>query len=126
LASKHHARVLEHLLLAIGVLLIEDGRLHHRVEHHVLHAVHHEGVLGVGVEPSLGSTLLVSSLLLLHERVLVLHLSEIVLLNDKRNLGVGNFTQLIEFLSVSTFSQHFAICYHTKFRSKGTFLVFFH
>tara|TARA_B110000285_G_scaffold218001_1_gene266987 strand:- start:1686 stop:2138 length:453 start_codon:yes stop_codon:yes gene_type:complete len=114
LTSEHHVGVLKHLLLAIlVVLLIERLLLHHWVEHHILHAIHHEGVLSIGVESRLGRTiLLVSSLLLLGERELLLHLSQVVLLNDERYLGVSNFAQLIEFLSVTTVSQHFAICYH--------------
>jgi len=113
LATEHHVGVLEHLLLAIlSIFLVgELLLLHHGVEHHVLHAVHHVGVRGVGVEPS-SSVFLVSSLLLLGKCVLLLHLSQIVLLNDERDLRVRNFAQLIEFFSVSTVSQHFAICYH--------------
>ena len=115
LASEHHVGVLEHLLLAIlSIFLVgELLLLHHGVEHHVLHAIHHVGVRGVGVEPSASvySVFLVSRLLLLGKCVLFLHLSQIVLLNDKRDLRVRNFAQLIEFFSISTVSQHFAICY---------------
>jgi hypothetical protein len=44
LATKHHVRVLEHLLLAILSIFfirVDLLLLHHRVEHHVLHATHH-------------------------------------------------------------------------------------
>jgi hypothetical protein len=42
--------------------------------------------------------------LLLGEGELLLHLSQVVLLNDEGDLRVSDFTQLIEFLGITTVS----------------------